>query len=274
MEGLDVLAEAMRRVAARERVVLATVTETWGSTPRKPGARMLVGEAGLLAGTVGGGRFEAEILARARDLLPRGGTLTVDLDLTHALGQCCGGRMRVFLEVLAPAERLLLFGAGHVAQALAPLAKGVGFAVWVVDERPAFLTRERFPDADVLLDTADPLDWKGRLAIDRDTYCVVTTHDHGLDQRIVQALLDGEAAYVGLIGSRAKRARFAARLSAWGVSPERLARLRSPVGVAIGAETPAEIALSIAAELVAARRRAREEAAAGDSPSAPAAAAR
>lgn len=256
--AMDVLQEALRRVAARERVVLVTVIRTAGSTPRKAGARMLVGERGLLAGTVGGGRFEGEILKQARAILPRGGFETREIKLTLELGQCCGGVMEVSLEVLAPAERLFIFGAGHVARELAPAARKVGFEVTVLDDREEFLTRERFPDADRLLDACDPAGWPGAVAIDPDTWCMVMTHDHGLDQRIVEKLVASPARFVGLIGSRAKAKRFAARLAAWGAAPEQVARLRCPVGLEIGAETPAEIALSIAAELVAERRRAAQ----------------
>lgn len=254
---MDVLQEALRRVAARERVVLVTVIRTAGSTPRKEGARMLVGEKGLLAGTVGGGRFEQEILKRAAEILPKGGFATAEIKLTLELGQCCGGEMEVSLEVLKPAERLFIFGAGHVAKELAPAAKRVGFEVTVLDDRDGFLTRERFPEADRLVDACDPAGWPDSVAIDGGTWCVVMTHDHGLDQRIVEKLVASPARFVGLIGSRSKARRFAARLAAWGATPEQVARLRSPVGIEIGAETPQEIAVSIVAELVAERRKAR-----------------
>ncbi len=216
---------------------------------------MLVGGKGLLAGTVGGGRFEEEILKRAAGILPHGGFGTAEIKLTLELGQCCGGEMEVSMEVLAPAERLFIFGAGHVAKELAPAAKKVGFEVTVLDDREEFLTRERFPDADLLLDACDPAGWPGTVAIDAGTFCVVMTHDHGLDQRIIGKLVSTDAAFIGLIGSRTKARRFSARLAAWGATPGQIARVRSPVGLAIGAETPQEIAVSIVAELVAERRK-------------------
>ena len=104
------------------------------------------------------------------------------------------------------------------------------------------------------MDAADPADWKGRgIVPDADTYCVIVTHDHPLDQRILQKLMECRAAYVGLIGSRTKVRKFLARLSAWGIPKERLAAVKAPIGVDIGASTPAEIAVSVAAELIGVR---------------------
>lgn len=253
-EALDVMAEALRRVEARERVVLVTILSTRGSTPRKAGARMLVGREGLVAGTVGGGRFEQEVLGRAAGVMEKGGFLIDRVLLTQGLGQCCGGEMEFSVERLRPPERLFVFGAGHVSEQLVPIAARAGFSVTVLDERPELLTRERFPDAARLLDVIDPIDWGSRVALDADAWCVIMTHDHPLDQRILQRLLNHDLPYIGLIGSLTKIRKFRLRLETAGVPAEKLDRVHAPIGLDIGAETPAEIAVSIAAELVRVRR--------------------
>jgi len=242
---------------ARVAAVLATVVEAVGSTPQDPGARLLVTADGRQSGTVGGGAFEARVLAEARALLagPDGAPRTrlLALNLTTELGMCCGGTMQAFLERVALPARLVVLGAGHIAQPLVELAGRVGFATTVIDGREAWADAERFPTAgQVVCD--DPEAAVGELLLDPDTAVVVVTHHHPLDQALVKALVGSRAGFFGLVGSESKRNKFLMRLRAQGLAEETLARLRSPLGVEIGAVTPEEIALSIVAELVAWRR--------------------
>lgn len=251
--GGDVWSVLARWRAEGRRFVLLTVVESRGFTPQKPGGRMLLGEAGETAGTIGGGAIEHDCLREARELLAGdGGTRTVRRQLTTELGMCCGGEMVVHLEVLESLPRLVVFGAGHVARPLARFAAECGFAVTVVDAREDWLSAERFPSAARQL--RDP----GAFAREWDAtaadFAVVTTHDHALDQEVVNALLPRGLRYTGLIGSLAKQRKFALRLRARGHGDADLARLRTPVGLAIGARTPEEIAVSIVAELVSVRR--------------------
>lgn len=249
----DVWAVLARWRDEGRRFVLLTVVEARGFTPQKPGGRMLVDEAGETAGTIGGGAIEHACLADARELLAGGGaTRMLRRQLTTELGMCCGGEMVVHLEVLEARPRLVVFGAGHVARPLARLAHDCGFAVTVVDARADWLTPERFPTATALLREPDAAAREGTWG--PDDIAVVTTHDHALDQRVVQELLPRGLKFTGLIGSLAKQRKFALRLRARGYSDEQVARLRTPVGLAIGARTPEEIAVSIVAELVAVRR--------------------
>ena len=148
---------------------------------------------------------------------------------------------------------LTVFGAGQVAKELALLAHQVGFRVTVVDARPEWANPERFPGLELLV--KDPADHARALAGGPEHYFCVTTHDHPLDQAVVEALVNKPSAYLGVIGSRRKAERFRMRLEAAGARHAALARLRSPMGVPINALTPAEIALSIVAELVGVRRR-------------------
>jgi xanthine dehydrogenase accessory factor len=165
---------------------------------------------------------------------------------------CCGGRMKVFLEKHGAPARLTVFGAGHVAKELAALAHKVGFRVTVVDARAEWATAERFPGCEVL--SKDPADHARAVAGGAHEYFCVTTHDHPLDQAVVEALLAKPSAYLGVIGSRRKAERFRMRLKAGGAEDAALERIHSPMGLAIGALTPEEIAVSIVAELVQVRR--------------------
>jgi len=250
---MNLYAEIATLIAEGRPFVIATVIESAGSTPQKPGSKMVVLEDGSLRGTVGGGAIEFQIIEAARALLASSAqTRVLETHLTHELGMCCGGRMKVFLEKQEAPARLTLFGAGHVAQEVAALAHHVGFRVTVVDARAEWASRERFPGCDVRV--MDPADHARALAPDaHDCFCI-TTHDHPLDQAVLEALLPKPAAYLGVIGSRRKAERFRMRLQAAGFDEAALARIRSPMGVPIGALTPREIAVSIVAELIRVRR--------------------
>jgi xanthine dehydrogenase accessory factor len=259
--GPDIWNVLARWRAEGRRFVLLTVVESRGFTPQKPGVHMLLAEGGETAGTIGGGAIEHDCIRQAHELLTSGQQArTVRRQLTTELGMCCGGEMVVHLEVLEALPRLLVFGAGHVARPLAAFAAACGFAVHVVDARPDWLNAERFPHAVRELRAPDDFarEWAaagaGGPGEDANTYAVVTTHDHALDQRVVQELLRRELRFTGLIGSLAKQRKFALRLRARGFGDDEIARLRTPVGLAIGARTSEEIAVSIVAELVAVRR--------------------
>jgi xanthine dehydrogenase accessory factor len=240
--------------AARLPAVLATVVEVVGSTPQEPGAKLLLVGDGRQAGTLFGFAFEARVLAEARRLLEDDApSRLLSINLTTELGMCCGGAMSVFLERVALPARLVVLGAGHIAQPLVELAGRVGFATTVIDGREAWASPARFPTAgQVVCD--EPEAAVSELSLDADTAVVVVTHHHPLDQALVKALVGSQAGFFGLVGSESKRNKFLMRLRAQGLGDEALARLRSPLGVEIGAVTPEEIALSIVAELVAWRR--------------------
>ena len=250
---MELYAEIAALVAEGQPFVLATVIESAGSTPQKPGSKMVVLGDGSLRGTVGGGAIEHQIIEAARALLEAPEqTRIIETHLTHELGMCCGGRMKLFLEKHGAPPRLTVFGAGHVAKELAALAHKVGFRVTVVDARPGWATSERFPGCEVLL--KDPADHARAVAGGAHEYFCVTTHDHPLDQAVVEALLNKPSAYLGVIGSRRKAERFRMRIKATGAEDAALDRIRSPMGLAIGALTPEEIAVSIVGELVQVRR--------------------
>lgn len=247
-----VLREALRVQEEGLLAAMATVVVVKGHAPQVVGARMLVHPDGRIVGTIGGGRVEQVVIERALDVIRRGKAELASYQLKAELGMCCGGQMDVFVEPVMGPLRLLIFGAGHVAQPTARLAATCGFAVTVVDERPDWNSAERFPDAeravlpyeDFLVDyVARPTD-----------YVVIATPNHEHDREVLAATAPTDAAYVGMIGSSRKVDKTLLQLRAQGLDEAHLARVHAPVGLDILAETPDEIAVSIVGELIRHRR--------------------
>lgn len=231
---------------------MATVLERHGSAPGTPGQKLYLGEDGTCLGTVGGGAIERSVLealvGMARDRAAK--HVVREVKLGAELGMCCGGRLVVLLEPIAALVPCLIVGGGHVATAVAPLLAKVGFAVTVVDARAGWAEEGRIPGVTCVNGDFD----EAGAGIDPRGACLVMTHDHVLDQQVVEWALRRGFAFVGGVGSRAKAERTRQRLEAKGFSEADRARVRMPLGVAIGARLPDEIAVSIAAEMVAWRK--------------------
>jgi xanthine dehydrogenase accessory factor len=249
---MNVYEAAADAIRLGRKCAMASVIRKDGSAPRAAGAKMLVFEDGEIVGTVGGGAVEHRVIDAARRVLRQGRPTHWRVHLTRDLGMCCGGEMEFYIEPLEPNYTLWMFGAGHIAQALAPIAATIGFRVIVVDEREELLTSARFPNVERRVE--DPLEVIRTEAEEATDYFLITTHDHALDEALVTQLLPRAATWIGMVGSRAKVTKFFLRLRARGVDPSLFARLAAPVGLDLGAETPAEIAVAISAELVLARR--------------------
>ncbi|MDG1482055.1 MAG: xanthine dehydrogenase accessory protein XdhC [Myxococcota bacterium] len=232
---------------------MITVIGIAGSAPRTSGARMLVYDDGEIVGTVGGGTFEYRLIEQALAAIKSGMPRRYAVHLTRDLGMCCGGSMEAFVEPLKQQERLVIYGAGHVGAETAAAAARLGFAVTVVDDRDEWLTRERF-SPEINLIEADPLRVLETLPWGAHAFHFVVTHSHQLDQDLIERILPRPAAWLGMIGSRSKVAKFLIRLRAAGMDPSLFDRLCAPVGLDIGAETPEEIAVSVVAELIRIRR--------------------
>ncbi len=211
---------------------------------------MLVFDDESIVGTIGGGEWERRCVLTALEVIDAGVPRRYAAHLTRDLGMCCGGAMDVYIEPLSTTDRLHVFGAGHVGRALADAARPLGFELHVYDERDEWLNQQRFPGATLML--RDPRLQLPQLG-PRD-YAVVLTHSHQLDQDLLEGLIGQPFAYLGMIGSRNKVARFFVRLRAAGVEEALFSRVCAPIGLDIGAETPEEIAVAIAAELVRVRR--------------------
>lgn len=237
---------------------LATVIETQGSVPRQAGSKMLIWPDGQIVGTVGGGQMEAYVIGEAQAALRDGATrvLTYNLsDLGAGDPGVCGGTVRVFVEPLLTPVTLVVIGCGHVGKAVAELAKWLELHVVVVDDRPGYATPEAIPGMDGYhtVAAAELLD---HVAITPRTAVAAVTRGLPVDERLLPVLLATEAPYIGLIGSRRRWALTIEALEAQGLPREQLSRVRAPIGLEIGAETPKEIAVSILAEIIMVLRQA------------------
>lgn len=240
----------------RQRAALATVIGRSGSAPQRVGAKLLLHEDGTLVGTVGGGAIEAQVVAACRTAIREGRSSQVQAHLVRDLAMCCGGAMEVFVEYLQPQPRLVVIGAGHVAQALAPLAVAADFRLTVLDEREEMLEHPAFAHMQTGAYDVDELD-VALPDLSPQDYVLIMTHDHARDERALAHLLTRPHRYVGMIGSRRKvhavLRRVLAREAQMGRPRPDLSRVRAPIGLALGGRTPAEIAVSVVAELIADR---------------------
>lgn len=234
--------------------VLATVVDVHGSSPRGVGAKMLILADGTTEETIGGGVLESEAIAEARACLASGESYSRTYQLRsegeRALGSLCGGDVTVFFEPHVADRTLLVIGAGHVGQRLSSCASMLDFRVVVLDSRKDVVTAERFPQADQLI-CDDPARAAELCDIGERTSVVIVTHSAEHDEQALRAVVGTPAAYIGMIGSGAKVRTILARLRDDGVAGERLDRVHAPIGLDIGAESPAELALCIMAEIVA-----------------------
>jgi xanthine dehydrogenase accessory factor len=246
-----ILKATLEILAQGGRGALATVTRTSGSTPQRPGARLLLRPDGTALGTVGGGAIEQAVIEELHDVRRINQARYVTHELGYDLGMCCGGRMELFLEPIESAPRLVLFGAGHIARPTAALARNVGFEVSVVDEREELNTEERFPGCTRQL--AAPASFLRGPPLGPRDWLVIVTHDHRLDEETLGLALGLAPRYIGLVGSRRKVFRLMQRIAAR-QGQLALDRVYAPVGLDIGAIGPEEIAVSIVGELVALRR--------------------
>lgn len=258
---LDIYSEIVNLRREGRPAVLVTVVAREGHIPTELQAKMLVDAHGRVAGTVGGGALEHLALADAREVLARRQPLLREYllddnepdpdDPARHTGMICGGRVTLFHEVLAPGDRALLFGAGHVNRSLCDYLTPLGFAVEFVDYRPELLGDLPAPHRAAGADYATLPD----LPALADSFVVIATHSHVCDQRVLEQLLRTAVRprYLGVVASRRKRTRMYADLR------ERLGQdldldwIHMPVGLALGGNTPAAVALSIAAEMQACR---------------------
>lgn len=331
-----------RELDAGRDMAAVSVVEQSASSPRHAGAVMLVGQDGLVDGTVGGGILEAEAIETGKRVVQTRRAEFLEIDLTgrdaSVSGMICGGKMRLFVEPLvsdnptrvlfqrlrigcgvgdemfsvvpvkAPGQRrlcrtkavewplppelrdsirerirldglhspvllktsdglefviepwsvparLILAGGGHVSMATARLASFVGFSVSVIDDREEFSSSARFPQAACTRVVPEYEHCFDGFAIDEKTSIAIMTRGHLFDRKVLQQALQTSAGYIGMIGSTRKTAAVFAKLKEDGITDDALSRVVAPIGLAIGAETPEEIAVSILAQLIAVRAR-------------------
>ncbi|MEW6117433.1 MAG: XdhC/CoxI family protein [Nitrospirota bacterium] len=251
---MDIYDELVRLKKLGRPCALATIVQSIGSSPQKEGAKMLVRDDGTLVGTLGGGCVEAAVVQAALIALKDGAPGTLPFELTEAKGGLvCGGKILVYIEPVIPEPRLIILGAGHVGKALSHAARFSGFRVTVIDDREDYANKEHLPDAHELI--VSPFeDAFSAVSIDRTDSIVVATRGHNHDLDALKAALRTDASYIGLLGSKRKRAVLFRTLEQEGFSGRDIQRVIIPVGLPIGSVTPEEIAISIMAQIIQTRR--------------------
>ena len=237
---------------------LVTIIKTQGSVPRNIGTKMIVQLDGEIHGTIGGSTVEALVIEEAQNVIQTGQPRVVTHNLSDELkqdtGMVCGGTLELFIEPILVPERVYIFGGGHVGFHVASFVKHVGFEFIIIDDRPEFSSIDRFPDA-LRRIVANPESVANNLEFTDNDYVVIVTHGHQYDYEVLRGVITKPARYIGMIASTTKRNHIFHKLRTVDeISDDLLSRIHSPIGLDIGAETPEEIAISIVAELIQARR--------------------
>lgn len=231
---------------------LVTIVDTKGSSPRDAGAKMIVLLDGSFFGTIGGGQLEHLAIEDAVQALAESVNGSKKYPLCFRAGQCCGGGVEVYIELIGVCPQLYIFGAGHVGQSVAKVMQGTPFQVHLIDERAEWVRSTDTVSKDsVVRHEINPKKFLESFKSDRQwSYVVVMTHDHFLDLDLIASLSEMPARFLGLIGSKNKWEKFTQRLKHLGVSDDGINRIECPVGIPFGGKTPAEIAISIGARLL------------------------
>jgi xanthine dehydrogenase accessory factor len=250
----DVTRELLAAIDDKRMLVLATTVRAPEAGAVQLAHKLLVDEDQRVTGTLGDAELDQRVVADA--------LRAMDERKSHVTSYPIGGgpaedqAIEVFLEVVEPQPTLLIIGAGHIAVPIARIGKMLSFEVIVLDDREKFANRERFPEADqVIADDFGPS--LAAMKITRAHYIVIITRGHQYDEEALMEVADSPAAYIGMIGSRRRVQAVRNNLEGIGFDPTKLDRVRAPIGLEIGAQTPEEIGVAIVAEIIAVRRGGR-----------------
>lgn len=257
MNANTIYTEIQAALKHGERVVIATVVKTVGAAPCGVGSKLLVRSDGSVQGSFAGPTTDGKVAQEALKALREGRSYVthvhLDADQGEAVGSC-GATLEIFYEVLRPEPRLIIVGAGYVAQALNRLATNLDFRIQVIDDRRDLADSKHFGEQVQLLFGDIPQTIR-EIEPDEASWIVIVTRGHQLDSDALKAALESRATYIGMIGSPSKVKRIFKDLLKEGIQHERLAQVHAPIGLDLGAETPDEIALSIAAEMLMLRNK-------------------
>lgn len=251
---MDVYEALIQERNAGRACALATIVNVVGSVPSYATAKLLLKEDGSIVGTVGGGAAEAAVMTAAQEVLATGKPQLVSFDLHENprmdIGMVCGGTFDLFIEAIRPTPVAYIFGAGHIGALTARAAALARIEVEVIDDRPEFACRERFPDARAI-HAEDFATAMAKLQPDHRALVFIATRGHEYDAQALRWAVDTPAGYIGMIGSKRKILTIYRKLKADGVTDAQLARVHAPVGLNIGAGNPEEIAIAVVAEMIA-----------------------
>lgn len=252
-----VLELVTRAIDEGKTVVLATIVSADQGVHSLQGLKLAIDQGGETAGSLGEQALDKEVINLCFQAMKEERSTLVhhfmSKDLATREGIQAGGKLDIFLDLIEAPPSMVIFGAGHIAQPLCRIGKTVGYRIVVVDDRENYASSDRFPEADdiIVMDFNKAVD---SLNINPTTYLVLITRGHKHDELILRKVVDTKAAYIGMIGSKRRVAAVLTSLRRDGYSPKLIDRIHAPIGLRIGAQTPEEIALSIAAEVVKIRR--------------------
>lgn len=228
---------------------ICVITETHGSTPLKTGAKMIVYLDGKISGTVGGGTLEKEVIKNALEVIHNGSPKNFTHNLVKDHQMCCGGIVKIYIEPAQKANKLYIFGAGHIGRQVAYYAEPLNFRISIFDERKEMLNSIQISDIDKYPFHHDEI--LSKLTFDEDTFIIICTHLHHYDREILAYCIKKHFHYLGMIGSKRKVEITKKIFLQNNVATEaELENVDMPMGLDIGGETPAEIAISILAKLI------------------------
>lgn len=244
---LNILTE---RVNRGENAILATVLEVGESSPARSGSIMAIFEDGETIGTVGGGSIEYSVIREAKKLIESGESKVLEFNLGQDklnTDMYCGGEAKVFLKSFIQRDKFIIIGSGHVANEIYRLAENLKYHIHVLDYREELCKTERFPNAELHIgDLKTELD---SIDIDKDTYIVIAGPNHKYDQEALSYVLNSDAKYIGMLGSKKKFASIRENLIDEGFSNSKIDRVHCPIGIDVGSSLPAELAIGVMAEI-------------------------
>ena len=229
---------------------LLTTTQIGGSTPREVGSKMIVLPNGTFFGTIGGGNLENQIIQTAQKCLAENKSSSFSFSLGARTGQCCGGVVEIFIDVIQCSPKVFIFGAGHVGQSIANTLVGTPFKVHLIDTREEWIRHESL-SPEIVKVPEDPLQFsKTNEWPPNSSLALIMTHSHQLDFELLSSLIDKNLLYLGLIGSQTKWLRFKKRLEDNEYKQNDIQKVKCPIGIPLGGKSPQEIAISVSAELL------------------------
>jgi len=246
----EILQKVVRSLQQGKPCACATIVEsTAQGTPRKIGAKMVVFSDGSSFGTVGGGQNEENVKRICIKAIKSKKYGLVPLAFSKKNNFLCGGHIKVFIEPFLAQKDLIICGGGHIGLPLSVIGKVLGFKVTVLDSRKEFANKKRFGHADKVV-CANITQSLSKIAIGPSTFIVIIGHSHEIDFSCLKKVARSKAGYIGIISSASKRQEFIKRLKSLGVPKNDINKIKMPIGLDIGAQTPQEIAIAIAAEIV------------------------
>lgn len=243
---IDLLADFKLK---KQPVALVTITKVLGSAPCKVGSKMIVCEDKSFFGTIGGGKLEFQVIDEAVKSILKNTILEYTYTLGPEFEQCCGGKVELIIEPMNQSPELYVFGAGHIGVEICSILKNTPFQINLLDTRKNWKETLSL-DPSINFISCDFDLYKQKVSWSSNCYVVILTHDHKLDFEITALALHSETAYIGLIGSKTKKNKFNNLLKSELNYEKGISEVHCPIGIDLGGNSPKEIAISIAAELL------------------------